>query len=166
MCDAIRYLIKNQQTFIRFDDSNPALPVRLKNGRYQHVHWGNKSAEDPFPLGGTAHIDQINAGEWDSYQPKPVKIAFEAYMQVSIQGEICWFELGRKPNTYLQGLLAVVNNMRRVYVVVKNAESFNVDKHEALPVMIYQPESEPLRGDLWSNQETQLRINLAGKDEI
>jgi hypothetical protein len=68
-----------------------------------------------WPDGGWATLDDVRAGKWNRFNPKPVKIAVNRFVVIDEHHQPRWTYLTR--GQYLQGLLAQAGSERRVYVV-------------------------------------------------
>jgi len=113
MCGAIRYAAQN----IYFPNPKAELPIRLKTGDIAWQPWGRRQQQLPshLPMGGWARLESIQAGRWNRYQPQPVLIPAQAYMEKDAQRYSHWFELAA--NTLIQGLFATYQTEQAVYVV-------------------------------------------------
>ena len=75
--------------------------------------WGAK-----FPETGSAPLEEIRAGKWARFEPKPVRILAARFLQVDSWEVPHYFAL--KPGEFIQGLLAhIAPYHKRVYVVTK-----------------------------------------------
>ena len=63
----------------------------------------------------------MQAGRWDAFQPKPVKIAVHEFMEHDVMGNAHWFKV--MPGQYLQGMLARHGQQMRVYVIELNCNA-------------------------------------------
>jgi hypothetical protein len=73
--------------------------------------WGLK-----FPETGWAPLDSVRAGEWQKFEPQPVRIFASRFVCFDPAWEQPrYFPL--KPGEFIQGLLARINLNARVYVV-------------------------------------------------
>ena len=71
-------------------------------------------------MGGWARLESIRAGSWDHWQPRPVRLQLEGFMEKDIQGKSHWFEL--TAGQWIQGLVARHGVEQRVYVVTIHPE--------------------------------------------
>lgn len=118
MCGGIKYTDQQNKAWtVYFPSPKAALPVIKKSGEIEWVTWGKREEEDApyFPNGGWARLDSIQAGKWQRYQPKPVLIPVNAFMEKDDGKVSHWFDM--KPDEVIQGLLTVHDNTVRVYVV-------------------------------------------------
>jgi putative SOS response-associated peptidase YedK len=118
MCGGIKYLVKAGKNWaVYFPSPKAALPVLKRDGEIEWVSWGKRKEEtiSYFPNGGWARLDSIQAGKWQRYQPTPVLLPVNAFMEKDGEKASHWFEM--KPDEVIQGLLAVHNDVAKVYVV-------------------------------------------------
>jgi putative SOS response-associated peptidase YedK len=118
MCGGIKYTDhQNKQWTVYFPSPKAALPVIKKSGEIEWIKWGRRKEENVpfFPNGGWARLDSIKAGKWQRYEPMPVLIAINSFMEKDGEKVSHWFDL--KPDEVLQGLLTVHDDEPRVYVV-------------------------------------------------
>lgn len=99
--------------------------------RHHHViTLGRRQAEPgKLPLTGWARLSRIKQGMWNPWQPQPVKIAVDAWLE-KMEGLSHWHPLAL--NEYLQGLVARNGQERRVYVVILAPTG----KHDRLPRVV------------------------------
>lgn len=116
MCGGVKYHHDGQVQIVYFSNPKAVLPVRLKSGEAELLTWGHRKGEaGDLPQTGWAKIESIEGHKWDSYDPHPVKIIVDAYMEKDRQGLSYWFDM--KEGQFIQGLIASWNGERRVYVV-------------------------------------------------
>lgn len=118
MCGGVKYTDKQNKTWtVYFPSQKAALPVLKMDGEIEWVTWGKRKEEDvpEFPNGGWARLDSIKDGKWQRYQPRPVLLPIQSFMEKDHDKQSHWFDL--KSGELLQGLLTVQNNTPRVYVV-------------------------------------------------
>lgn len=48
-----------------------------------------------MPVGGWAKLTQIQAGLWDEFMPRPVKLPVEHFAERDVAGHLQWFEVTR-----------------------------------------------------------------------
>ena len=112
MCSGVEY----QGDMHLWSDPGVHLPVRLKNGDLSWLRWGARHGiESPFYQGPCARLESIKMGKWDRFQPMPVKILMDRYMERDIKNKPYWVRT--KPGEVLQGLVATWQGEQRVYVV-------------------------------------------------
>ena len=112
MCSGIEY----QGQMHLWSDPEVHLPVRRKNGALSWLRWGARHGiESPFFQGPCARLESIQMGKWNRFQPMPVKICMDRYMERDIKNKPYWV----KTESYqvLQGLVATWQGEQRVYVV-------------------------------------------------
>lgn len=116
MCGGVRFSTKGKETKVYFPNPQAQLPILLKNMDVVLTPWGRREQQaGKLPLGGWARHDSILAGKWDYANPRPVKIVVDAFMDKDKYKVSHWFTM--EPGTYIQGLIARLNNECRVYVV-------------------------------------------------
>lgn len=67
-----------------------------------------------------ARQESIQQGAWSRYQPRPVKIIVDAFMEKDTEGNSHWFVLEK--NQFVQGLIATDGPFSRLYVVTEDNE--------------------------------------------
>lgn len=120
MCIAIRYKIPSADAVIErvttFREPHAKLPIKLKHKGHKMLAWGRRIHEaGNLPLGACVFLEQIQAGDWNEFFPKPVIILAQAFIGRDIEGENHWHDLVR--GNYLQGVVARYVNELRIYVV-------------------------------------------------
>jgi len=137
MCGGIKYTDQQNKTWtVYFPSPKAALPVIKKTGEIEWVTWGRRKEEDApyFPNGGWARLDSIKAGKWQRYQPVPVLLPVNAFMEKDHEKVSHWFEI--KPDEVIQGLLTVQDDAARVYVVTTDTPSEFSYIHDRWPKII------------------------------
>ncbi len=131
MCGGIAFL--EQKMY--FPNPKAQLPVRLRNGEVDWQPWGRREPQTGrLPLGGWARLESIKTGRWQSYQPRPVLILAQAYMEKDAQRQSHWFDLSA--HTAIQGLLALSGTEQRVYVVTVPSPENYAHIHHRWPRII------------------------------
>lgn len=116
MCGGTSYRHEGEERRIFFPNPRARLPVITRSGGSRLVTWGRRSGEDGnLPLGGWARLESIQSGRWNRWQPRPVRLALNAFMEKDIEGQSHWFPLTE--GQWVQGLLARQGGEARVYVV-------------------------------------------------
>ena len=116
MCGGVIYEYEGKPVRVFFPNPYARLPIMKKGGGITLLPWGRRKDEPGhLPRGGWARLDTIKAGRWDAWQPRPVKLQVQRFMEKDIQGESHWFELTR--GQWIQGLIARLQQEERVYVV-------------------------------------------------
>jgi len=88
----------------------------MKNKSIELIRWGRrKEQQGHLPQGGWARHESIMQGTWDKYQPVPVKIQVNLFMEKDRDKVSHWFNL--EEGQFIQGLLAHWDAECRVYVV-------------------------------------------------
>ncbi len=124
MAEAVIFSIKDKVYTVYFSQNKSMLPVKLKDGQTKLVTWGRRENENSeMPLGGWARLASIKNDKdqrWRMYQPKPVQIFVEKFMEKDFEGKQCWYEITK--GKCIQGLLARFNDEYRVYIVTIDPE--------------------------------------------
>jgi hypothetical protein len=116
MCGGVRYQVDGKNVTVYFPQPNAAVPVRKHDGSVQLVTWGRRKGEEgTLPQTGWARHDSIEAGKWNQYQPKPVLIAVDGFMEKDEAGKSHWYHVTK--GQFIQGCLTRNGNEHRVYVV-------------------------------------------------
>ena len=124
MCGGVRFKANGDELTIYFPNPKAIMPVRLKNGKHSLVAWGRRELQPGFlPRGGWARIDSIYAGKWNHYNPVPVKLDVEAFMEKDKDDVSQWYEL--QEEEFIQGLIATLGTEQRLYVVTQVSEKSN-----------------------------------------
>ncbi len=140
MCGGVRFKAQGDELKVYFPNPKAVMPVRLKNGEHELVAWGRRESQNGFlPRGGWARLDSIRGGKWSAFNPIPVKIDIEAFMEKDKQNESQWYEL--KPGEFIQGLIATLGNERRLYVVTEQSEHSH-HKNNRWPRVLNEKEGE------------------------
>ena len=109
---------------IYFHNPTATLPVIKKNDNIIMIPWGRRQKQKGIlPLGGWARLESIYKGQWDRWQPQPVKIPIKAFMEKSHDGANHWFDLIK--GQCLQGLVAHNQYEQRIYIVTIEPEQEN-----------------------------------------
>ncbi len=121
MCGGGVYMSEEQECRCYFPNPHARLPVMTRRGDTAMVVWGRRRDESgQLPLGGWARLESIRTGVWSRWQPRPVRLQLQGFMEKDIEGKSHWFEL--TPGQWVQGLVARQGNEQRVYVVTINPE--------------------------------------------
>jgi hypothetical protein len=122
MCGGVKYTDKSGKEWkIYFPNPKAALPVITGMGEVEWTKWGRRKEEvagSGFIQGGWARIDSIREGKWERFNPEPVGIAAEAFMEKDSQRVSHWVDVSE--GQCIQGLLATVGEERRLYVVTED----------------------------------------------
>lgn len=102
---------------MKFAQRNARLPIYLpKTKEVILIPWGRRPKEQStLPFGCCARRAAIHAGDWDKFNPKPIRISVDGFMEEDVAGTAHWFEVTK--GNFVQGLLATNQTERRVYVV-------------------------------------------------
>lgn len=137
MCGGIKYTDNQNKTWtVYFPSPKAALPVLKKDGAIEWVTWGKRKEEDApvFPNGGWARLDSIKEGKWQRYQPRPVLLPIQSFMEKDHEKSSHWFDL--KQDEFLQGLLTIHHDVARVYVVTTDTPEEYSYIHDRWPRVI------------------------------
>jgi hypothetical protein len=150
MCIGIEYFLEGERHAVYYDSPAPDLPVRLRGGAIGFYRWGARSTAfyelgniagwgAKFPETGYAALDDIRAGKWSNFEPRPVRIFAARFIQVNSWEVPCYFAL--KPGEFIQGLVATITHHRRLYVVTVPAPVEYADEQWYWPRIVAVPES-------------------------
>jgi hypothetical protein len=139
MCGGAKYRHDGQTVTTYFPNPKAALPVILKTGGHELLPWGRReSQEGRLPRGGWARLDSIQGGKWGRYDPHPVRLAIEEFMEKDRSGRSHWYALAE--GEFIQGLVASWDDERRVYVVtVVPQEPAQRAIHDRWPRLVRHP---------------------------
>jgi hypothetical protein len=116
MCGGVTYIEGGAERHCDFTSPRASLPVITRRSGVVMVAWGRRRNEGgELPLGGWAWLESIRSGSWNGWQPKPVRLQLEGFMEQDIQGNNHWFKL--TSGQWVQGLVAHHDGEQRVYVV-------------------------------------------------
>ncbi|MEJ2213389.1 MAG: hypothetical protein P8Y20_04830 [Gammaproteobacteria bacterium] len=133
MCGGVSYKENEKQVKVYFPVPNASLPVLNKDKSLNKMTWGRRREEKgALPLGGWARHESILKGVWEKYQPIPVKIAVDAFMEKDNQKTSHWFDLAE--GEYIQGLVANSGDEQRVYVVTVEPDDKSI--HDRWPRIV------------------------------
>jgi putative SOS response-associated peptidase YedK len=131
---------------VYFPSPKAALPVALRFGEVEWIPWGRRREEaGHLPPGGWARLDSIQSGKWERYHPHPVQIIAQAFMEKDPEGQSHWFPL--EAHQRLQGLLAIWENERRLYVVTLMAPTEWAWVHDRWPSVVTPSERAGLQAE-------------------
>ena len=137
MCGGATFKFNGTEYRVYFPDPNAALPVRTADGDHQLVPWGRRREQQgSLPPGGWARLDSIRAGKWERWQPRPVKIDLDAFMEKDHHGKSHWFDL--KDGEYIQGLVATMKDEMRLYVVTTEPSQEDAEIHDRWPRVMHE----------------------------
>ncbi len=116
MCGGVKYKHEEKTVTSYFPNPKAALPVLRRDGAHELMTWGRRQEETgELPPGGWARLDSVKQGRWDRYDPKPVCLGVDEFMEKDHAGHSHWYSL--EPGQWLQGLVATHGDEQRVYVV-------------------------------------------------
>ena len=137
MCGGVKYTDKQNKAWtVYFPSPKAALPVLKKNGEIEWVTWGKRKEENvpAFPNGGWARLDSIKEGKWQRYQPRPVLLPIQSFMEKDAEKVSHWFDM--KAGEVVQGLLTAHDGVARVYVVTTDTPAEFSYIHDRWPRII------------------------------
>lgn len=124
MCGGVLYTHEGQQVRTFFPNPHAQLPVRQRRGDVVLLPWGRRQRQPgKLPLGGWARHESIQEGRWDRWNPIPVKLIVDEFMEKDHEGVSHWFMV--TTGKWIQGLVATWEEERRVYVVTITPEMDN-----------------------------------------
>lgn len=117
MCWAVRFIHDGSDRQSRFERGGATLPVSTRRGaQILLLPWGRRPAErGHLPIGGWAKLTHIQAGVWDKFHPRPIKLAVMAFAERDVTGREQWFQVTK--GQFIQACLARHGTEQRVYVV-------------------------------------------------
>ena len=90
MCGGVQFDINGQTIKTFFPNPRARLPVLSRNGSLIQVPWGIREQQPGrSPLGGWARLESIKTGIWERFNPKPVKIVVDAFMEKDSDDNSC-----------------------------------------------------------------------------
>lgn len=122
MCWAVRFIHAGQDRQFRFERGGAKLPISAARGaQVILLPWGRRPGEKGnLPAGGWAKLTHIQAGVWDKFEPRPVRLPVLAFAERDVAGREQWFEVTK--GHLLQGCLVSSGSERRVYVVTLDCD--------------------------------------------
>ena len=84
MCGGIKYQDKvGNDWVVYFPSPKAALPVLKRNGEVEWLKWGKRKEEPDryFTEGGWARLTSIKEGRWARFEPSPVLLPVNAFME-------------------------------------------------------------------------------------
>jgi hypothetical protein len=123
VCGGVQFERDGQTIKTYFPNPKSRLPILTRQGGSVLVPWGRREDQPGnTPQGGWARLESIKNGTWKRFNPKPVKISVDAFMEKDEAGSSHWFLL--EDNQFIQGLIATDGPFTRLYVVTEeNSES-------------------------------------------
>ena len=136
MCAGLEYIEPTGKVWkVYFPNPKAALPVVLSNGAVEWVKWGRRKEEQaPFVQGGWARMDSIEAGKWDRYNPQPVTLAAQKFMEKDAEKVSHWIVV---PQGFAIHALIVHNELdKRLYIVTEDTPPEYSWVHDRWPRLI------------------------------
>jgi hypothetical protein len=136
MCGGVEYPTPfGELVTVYFPVPTATLPVITKSHELAYLPWGRRRGEEGLlPVGGWARHESIEKGIWQKWNPVPVKIKVERYMEKDSQKVTHWFDM--PPRHVIQGLVASRGDEQRVYVVTVPAEGEFAAIHDRWPRIV------------------------------
>jgi len=133
MCGGVSYISNGKVIKTYFPIPLAQLPILKRDQSNDMLIWGRRREEKgDFPLGGWARHESIQSGVWDKYQPQPVKIPVDSFMEKDKDRVSHWFDL--EDGQFIQGLVAHLGHDSRVYVVTVEPEDKSI--HDRFPRIV------------------------------
>lgn len=118
MCGGVQY---GDGITTYFPNPYAKLPLLLRDGSVIDLPWGRRrEQEGRLPQGGWARLDSLQAGRWNRYNARNVKIMVDAFMEKDHSGRSQWFEVTK--GQCIHGIVAQNGMEQRVYVVTITPE--------------------------------------------
>ena len=145
MCHGIEYVRDDERIVVYFDIERAEVPVRKRSGAVEFLPWGARGDRYhirdntpgyllKFPVGGWASRESIRAGEWQKFEPVPVRIVASRF--VFVDGQLGPVFHALAAGEYIQGLLARAGGQRRVYVVTVDPPHEHAERRDFWPRII------------------------------
>lgn len=137
MCGGVKYTDKTGKEWaVYFPSSKAALPVLKRDGDVEWITWGKRKEEADryFVNGGWARLDSIKEGKWARFQPKPVLLPVQSFMEKDHDRKSHWIDV--LPGQAIQGLIATRDEESRVYVVTTDTPQEYEWVHDRWPRLI------------------------------
>ena len=87
-----------------------------------------------LPTLGFSRLDSLKEGKWQRYQPRPVLLPIQSFMEKDTEKVSHWFDM--KAGEVVQGLLNVHDGSARVYVVTTDTPAEFSYIHDRWPRVI------------------------------
>ena len=141
MCGGVKYRHGDRTVTTYFPNPGAALPVLRRDGAHELLPWGRREEQEGvLPPGGWARLDSVKAGKWERYEPVPVRLDIEEFMEKDHAGTSHWYRL--ETGQWIQGLIATRGAELRVYVVtIVPTEATQRAVHDRWPRIITLNES-------------------------
>lgn len=141
MCAGIELDEHGRGIRIYFPNPKAALPVLKRDGTTDLLTWGARGVEYAgaearvkWPRGGWARLESVKNGRWAQFEPQPVKIPAQRFMEKDADGQSHWFDLAA--GEFIQGLVAHAAGERRVYVVTIATPPEHAHIHDRWPRVV------------------------------
>jgi hypothetical protein len=145
MCIGIEFFVDAELRTVYFDSKDPALPLRGRGGVIRFCRWGARSPEyfapdnvsgwgSKFPETGWLPLDEIRAGKWARFEPRPARIVATRFLVLDEWRLPQYFVV--PPRNFIQGLVATIAPYQRVYVVTVPPPADAADLWPAWPRLV------------------------------
>lgn len=157
MCGGVEFKAFNPKTGrleyrrVYFPMPHAKLPVVGSKGAAL-VTWGKRENELPgsdLPRGGWARMDSLNAGKWKRFNPQPVIIPVNQFMEKDKEKVSHWFQL--QGDQVIQGVGIIHQGSPVVYVVTVEGNETNV--HDRMPSVLSLEEARERLKFTWHDKE-------------
>ncbi len=137
MCGGVKYTDKGGKEWaVYFPSPKAALPVLKRDGEVEWITWGKRKEEPDsyFTPGGWARLDSIKAGKWARFNPIPVLLPVQSFMEKDHERKSHWISV--PPGQAIQGLVANRDEVSRVYVVTTDTPEDYQWVHDRWPRLV------------------------------
>lgn len=136
MCSGVKYIESSGKEWkVYFPNPKAALPVVKSDGSVEWIRWGRRREEQaPFVQGGWARSDSIELGKWERYNPSPVLLAVQEFMEKDAEKVSHWIVVPQ--GKAIEALIVNNNNEERVYVVTEDTPQEYVWVHDRWPRIV------------------------------
>lgn len=120
---------------IEYPHPRAALPIQVSEGQIKWLRWGNylEEKEGGFFVGGWARLSSLDAGKWDKLKPEPVDLIVNEFLSRDIERKPHWINI---PEGHaIKGIIATLNDERRVYVVTTEPPEEYANMDERWPLI-------------------------------
>lgn len=137
MCGGVKYTDKGGKEWaVYFPSPKAALPVLKRDGEVEWITWGKRKeeADTYFTPGGWARLDSIKAGKWARFNPMPVLLPVQSFMEKVHERKSHWISV--PSGQAIQGLVANRDEVSRVYVVTTDTPEEYQWVHDRWPRLV------------------------------
>ncbi len=137
MCGGVKYTDSvGKEWKIYFPNPKAALPITKPDGEVEWVKWGRRKEEATknFVQGGWARKDSIRKGKWARFNPKPVLLGVQEFMEKDEQRTSHWIVVPQ--GKAIQAIIATVGEETRLYVVTEDTPPEYTWVHDRWPHIV------------------------------